>query len=123
MSHIHPLRTSAVHLRRDGSLAIRRTQAMSTDGWSFSGDAVKVLQGGQRPHGRRMDLSAEIQFGGPAWELTDGEAANLKSTAAKGRDKKAANDGGIETAHGFKRELHDLTTVRAGVSNNCPPDL
>ena len=39
---------SAVHLWRDGSLAIRRTQAMSTDGWSFLGDAVRFLQGGQR---------------------------------------------------------------------------
>jgi hypothetical protein len=28
-----PKQTSSVHLQRDGSLAVRRTQAMSTDGW------------------------------------------------------------------------------------------
>jgi hypothetical protein len=40
----------------------RRTQAMSTDGWNFSGDAVRVLQGGQQPsaRGARKALSAEF---------------------------------------------------------------
>ena len=41
--------TVSMSFQRAGSLAVRRTQAMSTDGWQFSGDAVRFLQGGQRP--------------------------------------------------------------------------
>jgi hypothetical protein len=44
-----PKQTSAVHLKRDGFIAVRRTQAMSTDSWKFPGDGVTFLQGGQRP--------------------------------------------------------------------------
>jgi hypothetical protein len=39
----------SMSLQRDGSLAVRRPQARSTYGWQFSGDAVRFLQGGQRP--------------------------------------------------------------------------
>ena len=64
ISHHHDKRSQAGHyakagnrsllerlhvVQRDGSLAVRRTRAMSTDGWQFSGDAVRFLQGGQRP--------------------------------------------------------------------------
>jgi len=35
--------------QRDGFLAVRRTQAMSNDGWQFSGVCSKIVQGGQRP--------------------------------------------------------------------------
>ena len=55
-----PKQTSAVHLKRDGFIAVRRTQAMSTDRWNFSGDAVTFLQGGQRPREARKALSAEF---------------------------------------------------------------
>src|SRR6266481_1879130 len=36
-------------------------QPMSTDGWQFSGDAVRFLQGGQWPRCARKALSAEFR--------------------------------------------------------------
>jgi PAS domain S-box-containing protein len=47
-------------------------QARSTDGWHFSGDAVRFLQGGERPRGRGP-RKAWLK-GSPTPELTDGVA-------------------------------------------------
>ena len=53
------------------ALAVRRTQAMSTDGWQFSGDAVRFLQGGTAAavRGARKALSAEFnsEAGADGW--------------------------------------------------------
>src|SRR5260370_35714804 len=40
-------------------------QAMSTDGWQFSGDAGRFLQGGQWPRCARKALSAEFRSEAP----------------------------------------------------------
>ena len=48
--------------QRDGSLAIRRTRTMSTDGWYFSGDAVRFTERtAAAVRGARKALSAEIK--------------------------------------------------------------
>jgi hypothetical protein len=82
ISHHHDKRSQAGHyakagnrsclsdsksFQRDGSLAVRRTRAMSIDGWQFSGDAVRVLQGGQRSRGAREALCAEIKSEAQRW--------------------------------------------------------
>jgi hypothetical protein len=49
---------------------------MASDGWLFSGDAVRLRQGGQRPRcvARLVPSSAEIKSEVQQPELTDGGA-------------------------------------------------
>ena len=77
ISHHHDKRSQAGHyakagnrsllgdsmsFQRDGSLAVRRTRAMSTDGWQFSGDAVRFAgRTAAAVHGARKALSAEVK--------------------------------------------------------------
>ncbi len=61
--------------QRDGSLAVRRTQAMSTDGWQFSGDAARFCRADSgRGAWRTQGLVRRIQVGNSTPELTDGAA-------------------------------------------------
>jgi hypothetical protein len=57
--------TDSVWFQRDGYLAVRRTQAVSTDGCQFSGDAVRFLHGGQWRRCAGKALSAEFKSEAP----------------------------------------------------------
>ena len=58
--------------QRDGSLAIRRTRTMSTDGWYFSGDAVRFTE--RTAAAVRASLVCRNRVGSSTPELTDGAA-------------------------------------------------
>ena len=107
--------SDSMSLQRDGSLAVRRTQAMSTDGWQFSG----ATSGGPRrvAHVRLCQPSSSRKLNAAAdrWSRIRWTARRRKMTVDVDDGKKA------EELPRFLEQLRAILNVLPAYTWYAPP--